>query len=85
MRSLLFYVTLAIVFIYCNYIEICTVGTGVPFPGANMRQGRDADHSPYLVPMSGMSRSCTSSPPKRLMACSGTALALVLDRNLCVV
>jgi hypothetical protein len=24
----------------------CTMGTGGPFPGANARPGRDADHSP---------------------------------------
>jgi hypothetical protein len=24
----------------------CTMGTGGPFPGAEVRQGRDADHSP---------------------------------------
>jgi hypothetical protein len=24
----------------------CTVGTGVPFPGAKARPGSDADHSP---------------------------------------
>jgi hypothetical protein len=30
----------------------CTVGTVGPFPGAKARPGRDADHSPYLVPRS---------------------------------
>jgi hypothetical protein len=44
----------------------CTMGTGGPFPGAKVRPGRDADHSPHLVPRSRMSRSYTSSPPKRL-------------------
>jgi hypothetical protein len=44
----------------------CTVGTGVPFTGAKGRPGCDADHSPYLVPSSRMSRSYTSSPPKCL-------------------
>jgi hypothetical protein len=43
----------------------CTMGTGGPFPGAKARPGRDADHSPHLVPRSGMSTSYTSSPPKR--------------------
>jgi hypothetical protein len=44
----------------------CTMGTGGPFPGGKARPGRDADHSPPLVPRSRMSRSYTSSPPKRL-------------------
>jgi hypothetical protein len=35
-------------------------------PGVKARPGRDADHSPHLVPRSWMSRSYTSSPPKRL-------------------
>jgi hypothetical protein len=39
----------------------CTMGTG-----GKARPGRDADHSPPLVPRSWMSRSYTSSPPKRL-------------------
>jgi hypothetical protein len=30
----------------------CTVGTGGPFPGGKARPGRDADHSPHLVPRS---------------------------------
>jgi hypothetical protein len=41
----------------------CTMGTGGPFPGGKARPGRDADH---LVLKSRMSRSYTSSPPKRL-------------------
>jgi hypothetical protein len=44
----------------------CTMGTGGPFSGGKARSGRDADRSPHLVPMSWMSRSYTSSPPKRL-------------------
>jgi hypothetical protein len=44
----------------------CTMGTGGSFPRGKARSGRDADHSPHLVPRSGMSRSYTSSPPKRL-------------------
>jgi hypothetical protein len=44
----------------------CTIGTGSPFPGGKAQPGRDADHSPHLVPRSRMSRSYTSSPPKRL-------------------
>jgi hypothetical protein len=39
--------------------------TGGPFPGGKVRPGRDADHSPHLVPRSRISRSYTSSPPKR--------------------
>jgi hypothetical protein len=42
----------------------CTMGTGGPFPGGKARLGRDADHSPPLVPRSWMSRSYTSSPPQ---------------------
>jgi hypothetical protein len=42
------------------------MGTGDPFPGGKERQGREADHLPHLTPRSGMSRSYTSSPPKRL-------------------
>jgi hypothetical protein len=30
----------------------CTMGTGGPFPGGKARPGRDADHSPHLVPRS---------------------------------
>jgi hypothetical protein len=44
----------------------CTMGTGVLSPGVKARPGRDADHSPHLLPRSRMSRSYTSSPPKRL-------------------
>jgi hypothetical protein len=39
------------------------MGTGGPFPEGKARPGRDADE---LVPRSWMSRSYTSSPPKRL-------------------
>jgi hypothetical protein len=46
--------------------ESCTMSTGGTIPGGKARPGRDADHSPHLVPRSGMSRSYTSSPPKRL-------------------
>jgi hypothetical protein len=53
----------------------CTMRTGGQFPGAKTRPGRDADHSPQLVPRSRMSRSYTSSPPSAFVACSGTALA----------
>jgi hypothetical protein len=44
----------------------CTKGTEGSFPKGKARPGRDADHSPHLVPRSRMSRSYTSSPPKRL-------------------
>jgi hypothetical protein len=44
----------------------CPMGTGGPFPGGKARPGRDADHSPHLVPRSRTSRSYTSSAPKRL-------------------
>jgi hypothetical protein len=30
----------------------CTMGTTGPFPGGKARPGRDADHSPYLLPRS---------------------------------
>jgi hypothetical protein len=30
----------------------CTMGTGGSFPGGEARQGRDADHSPHIVPRS---------------------------------
>jgi hypothetical protein len=30
----------------------CTMGTGGPFPGGKARPGRNADHSPHLVPRS---------------------------------
>jgi hypothetical protein len=42
----------------------CTMGTGGLFRGDKARPGRDADHSPHLVLR--MSRSYTSSPPKRI-------------------
>jgi hypothetical protein len=42
------------------------VGTGGLFPGGKARPGRDADHSPHIVPRLSMSRSYTSSPPMRL-------------------
>jgi hypothetical protein len=42
------------------------VGTGGPFPGGKARPGRDADHSPHVVPRLRISRSYTSSPPMRL-------------------
>jgi hypothetical protein len=44
----------------------CPMRTAVPFPGDKARPGRDADHSPHLVPRSRMGRSNISSPSKRL-------------------
>jgi hypothetical protein len=44
----------------------CTMGTGGPFPGAKRGRGVTLTTHPHLVPMSGMSRSYISSPPKRL-------------------
>jgi hypothetical protein len=32
--------------------DSCTMGTGDTFPGGKARPGRDADHSPHLVPRS---------------------------------
>jgi hypothetical protein len=45
---------------------VYTMGIGGPFPGSKDRPGRDADHSPHLMPKPRMSRSYTSSPSKRL-------------------
>jgi hypothetical protein len=58
----------------------CTVGTGGSFPGGKARPGRDADHSPHLVPRSEMSRSYTSSSPCSLHGGSGTALLWLFFR-----
>jgi hypothetical protein len=48
------------------HLASCTMGTGGPFRGAKAQPGRDADHSPHLGRGSKMSRSYTSSLPKRL-------------------
>jgi hypothetical protein len=53
----------------------CTMGTGVPFPGAKRGRGVTLTTHPHLVPRSWMSRSYTSSVPSPFAACSGTALA----------
>jgi hypothetical protein len=45
----------------------CTMGTEGPFLGAKAQPGRDADHSPHLVPRSIMSRSYPP-PPSAFMA-----------------
>jgi hypothetical protein len=42
------------------------MGTWGPYPRGKARPGRDADHSPHLVPRSRKSISFTSSPWKRL-------------------
>jgi hypothetical protein len=42
----------------------CPIDTGGPFSGAEARPGRDADHSPHILP--------------RSMVCCGTALAFSL-------
>jgi hypothetical protein len=55
----------------------CTMGTGGTFPEVKAWPGRDADHSPHLVPRSRMSRSYTSSLPSSFAVCSGTALAFL--------
>jgi hypothetical protein len=43
----------------------CTMGTGVPFPGAKRGRGMTLTTHPHLVPRSRMSSSYASSPPKR--------------------
>jgi hypothetical protein len=44
----------------------CTMGTGGLSPGLKRRRGVTLTTHPHLVPRSSMSRSYTSSPPKRL-------------------
>jgi hypothetical protein len=46
--------------------------------GPKARPGRDAEHSPHVVPRSRMSRSYTSSPQSAFVAFSGTALGLAV-------
>jgi hypothetical protein len=43
----------------------CTMRTGGPFPGAKCGRGVTLTTHPHLVPRSVMSRSYTSSHPKR--------------------
>jgi hypothetical protein len=50
----------------------CTMGTGGPSLGVKRGRGVTLTTHPHLVPRSWMSRSYTSSPPKRLYG--GTAL-----------
>jgi hypothetical protein len=58
----------------------CTMSTNGSFPGTKARPGRDADHSPHLVPRSRMSRSYMYPlpPPSAFVACSGIALGFSL-------
>jgi hypothetical protein len=44
----------------------CTMFTGGPFPRAKARPGRDADHSPQVVPRSRLSKCYIPPSPKRL-------------------
>jgi hypothetical protein len=44
----------------------CTMGTGGPFTGVKRGRGVTLTTNLHLVPRSRMSRSYTSSPPKRL-------------------
>jgi hypothetical protein len=44
----------------------CTMGTGVLSPGLKSGRGVTLTTHPHLVPRSSMSRSYTSSSPKRL-------------------
>jgi hypothetical protein len=59
------------------------MGNRGPFSGGKARPGRDADHSPHLVPRSWLSRSYTSSPPSAFTACSGTALLYFTFCSVC--
>jgi hypothetical protein len=59
----------------------CLMGTGGPFPGGKTRPGRDADHSPHLVPRSRMSRGYISSPPWRLHGDNGTDFTVTSVQN----
>jgi hypothetical protein len=58
--------------------DLCQMDTGGPFPGCKARPWRDADHSLHLVPRSRISRSYTASSPSTFMACSGTALLIIV-------
>jgi hypothetical protein len=57
----------------------CTVGTWGLFPGSKGRTGRDADHSPPCsAEVENEQELYILSPQTPFVACSGTALALVL-------
>jgi hypothetical protein len=60
----------------------CPMGTGDPFPGVKRGWGVTLTAHSHLVPRSRMSMNYTSSPPKRHMACSGTALLFVMNRSI---
>jgi hypothetical protein len=54
------------------------------FPGSKARPGRDADHSPHLVPRSRMSRDILPLPLIACMTCNGTDLLYcILHRVFC--
>jgi hypothetical protein len=55
------------------------MSTGGPFPRGKARPGRDADHSPHLVPTSRMSRRYISSPSSVSMACGTTESHIYLE------
>jgi hypothetical protein len=64
------------------------MGTGGPFPGAKARTGRDADHSPHLVPGRERVGAIPLLPPSASLACSGTTLALAfnyLKASMCII
>jgi hypothetical protein len=48
------------------HLASSTMGTGGPFPRTNRGRGVTLTTHPHLIPRSGMSKSCTYSPPKRL-------------------
>jgi hypothetical protein len=55
----------------------CKMGTGDPFSGAKRGRGVTLTTLPPRAPRSRMS-SYTSSPPSATMACSGTALLMMI-------
>jgi hypothetical protein len=55
------------------------MASGVPFPGGKARPGRDADHSPHLLPRSRMSTSYTLS----LGACMAVAGQSCFSFSMC--
>jgi hypothetical protein len=67
-----------------------SMGTGGPFPWVKRGRGVTLTTHRHLVPMSRVSKSYTSSPPKLFTACSGTALhystvrqIIPVDTHLC--
>jgi hypothetical protein len=53
------------------------MGSRGSFPGSNAQAGRDADHSPHLVPRPKMSKTCFPLPLSPCMAISGTVLLFI--------